>query len=62
MTIQEFLSQARLYPEKLPTCLEYANLLYEYHMANHMTYDEARSIVGLWTYKEWAEWLTNKTN
>lgn len=59
MTIQEYLSWARKYPDKLPTCAQYSDLLYEYHMANHITYDEARSIVGLWTNKMWAEWITN---
>lgn len=61
MTIQEYLRWAEEHPNKLPTCSQYSDLLYEYHMANHITYDEARSIVGLWTNKMWAEYLT-KTN
>lgn len=58
MTIQEYLSWARKYPDKLPTCTQYSDLLYEYHMRNNITYDEACSIVGLWTNEMWAEYLT----
>jgi hypothetical protein len=58
MTIQEYLRWAKQYPNERPTCTQYSDLLYEYHMANHITYDEARSIVGLWTNEMWAEYLT----
>jgi hypothetical protein len=53
MTIQEYLDWARKYPDQLPTVHQYLDLLYEDHMTNHC-------IVGLWTNKMWAEWLTEK--
>jgi hypothetical protein len=61
MTIQEYLHWANRYPNELPTCTQYADLLYEYSLRMRLDYDEARSIVGLWTNKMWAEYLT-KTN
>jgi uncharacterized membrane protein (DUF2068 family) len=60
MTINEYLRWARKYPDQLPTVHQYADLLYEYSLRMRLDYDEARSIVGLWTNKMWAEWLTNK--
>jgi hypothetical protein len=61
MNIQEYLSWAKQYPNELPTCMQYENLLHEFHMLNNMPYHTARSVVGMWTNKMWAEYLT-KTN
>ena len=58
MTIQEYLHWAKQYPNELPTCMQYENLLHEYHMANNMPYYIARMVVGMWTNKMLAEWLT----
>jgi hypothetical protein len=57
MTVNEYLRWAKQYPNELPTTAQYADLLYEYSLRMRLDYDEARSIVGLWTNKMWAEWL-----
>ena len=58
MTIQEYLRWAKQYPNELPTCMQYENLLHEFHMLNNMPYHIARSVVGMWTNKMWAQYLT----
>ena len=58
MSINEYLSWAKQHPNELPTCMQYENLLHEFHMRNRLPYHTARNVVGMWTNKMWAEWLT----
>lgn len=45
------------FPDKLPSCSDYAVLLNEYATLNRMGLAFARDRVGQWTGEQWLEWL-----
>ena len=44
------------YQSKLPTCLEYKELLTDYAELENITLEQARPIVGKWTCEQWLEY------
>lgn len=51
-----------MYRDKLPTCMEYYLLVRDYAKREGVGLDQARSIVGLFTGREWYNYYTQSNN